>query len=129
MQQSNVIAGYIFAAFLIYITLKGELPTYMGFLLSSAPSSYAPPTASVAPVGAQASTAGGASGGKSSGGMPDFGGLAGGILGGGDTGGMPDIAGFLGGAVQSTGGKDSGGKQGADWMQYAKYAEIALMFL
>lgn len=55
MQHSNVIAGFIFAAFLIYITLKGELPTYMGFLLSSAPSTYKPPTASVAPVGAQAS--------------------------------------------------------------------------
>lgn len=55
MQQSNVIAGFIFVAFLIYITMKGELPTYMGFLLSSAPSAYAPPTASVAPVGATAS--------------------------------------------------------------------------
>jgi hypothetical protein len=80
MQQSNVIAAFIFAAFLIYITLKGELPTYMGFLLSSAPSTYTPPTASVAPVGASTQAAP-AAGGKT-GGMSDFGGLAGGILGG-----------------------------------------------
>ena len=74
MQQSNIIAGFLFMAFLIYITLKGELPVYMGFLLSSAPASYAPPTASVAPVGASGDKGKG-------GGMPDFGGLPGGILG------------------------------------------------
>lgn len=78
MQQSNVIAGFIFVAFLIYITMKGELPTYMGFLLSSAPSSYAPPTASVAPVGATASAPASGGAAKAGGGMTDFGGALGG---------------------------------------------------
>jgi hypothetical protein len=33
MNQSNVIAFYIFTAFLIYITMRGELPTYIGFIV------------------------------------------------------------------------------------------------
>ena len=32
MQQSNVIVGALFIAFIIFITAKGELPTYIGFL-------------------------------------------------------------------------------------------------
>lgn len=35
MPQSNVIFFYIFAAFFVFITLRGELPKYMGFLLAS----------------------------------------------------------------------------------------------
>jgi hypothetical protein len=35
MPQSNVIFFYVFAAFFVYITLRGELPKYMGFLLAS----------------------------------------------------------------------------------------------
>jgi hypothetical protein len=35
MPQSNVIFFYIFAAFVVFITLRGELPKYMGFLLAS----------------------------------------------------------------------------------------------
>ena len=31
MSQSNVIAGSIFAAFVLFVTAKGELPTYLGF--------------------------------------------------------------------------------------------------
>ena len=35
MQQSSVIFFCIFAAFIIYITQRGELPTYLGLLLLS----------------------------------------------------------------------------------------------
>ena len=31
--QSNIIAGYLVAGFIVYITMKGELRTYMGFIL------------------------------------------------------------------------------------------------
>lgn len=33
--QSGVIFGFVFAAFFVYITLKGELPIYAGLLLLS----------------------------------------------------------------------------------------------
>ncbi|MDE2019999.1 MAG: hypothetical protein KGJ13_06675 [Patescibacteria group bacterium] len=33
--QSNVIFFYLFAAFFVFITMRGELPKYMGFLLST----------------------------------------------------------------------------------------------
>lgn len=32
MSQSNVIAGSFFLAFIVYITVKGELPTYINLL-------------------------------------------------------------------------------------------------
>jgi hypothetical protein len=32
MGQSNAIFGFLFIAFLVYITMKGELPVYLGFL-------------------------------------------------------------------------------------------------
>ncbi len=32
MQQSNVIVGALSIAFIVFITAKGELPTYIGFL-------------------------------------------------------------------------------------------------
>jgi hypothetical protein len=35
MPQSNVIFFYVFAAFFVFITLRGELPKYLGFLLAS----------------------------------------------------------------------------------------------
>ena len=35
MNQSTIIFGYLFAAFVIFITMRGELPVYMGFLLST----------------------------------------------------------------------------------------------
>lgn len=35
MPQSNVIFFYLFAAFFVFITLRGELRKYMGFLFSS----------------------------------------------------------------------------------------------
>jgi hypothetical protein len=35
MPQSNVIFFYLFAAFFVFITMRGELPKYMGFLLAS----------------------------------------------------------------------------------------------
>lgn len=35
MGQSSVIFAYLVIAFLVYITMKGELPTYMGFLFAS----------------------------------------------------------------------------------------------
>lgn len=36
MQQSNVIFFFIFAAFFVYITIRGELPRYAGFFFASA---------------------------------------------------------------------------------------------
>lgn len=33
MGQSNVVFGFLFVAFLVFITMKGELRTYMGFLI------------------------------------------------------------------------------------------------
>ncbi|MDE2020305.1 MAG: hypothetical protein KGJ13_08225 [Patescibacteria group bacterium] len=33
--QSNVIFFYLFAAFFVFITMRGELRKYMGFLLST----------------------------------------------------------------------------------------------
>lgn len=35
MPQSNVIFFYLFAAFFVFITLRGELRKYMGFLFST----------------------------------------------------------------------------------------------
>lgn len=35
MPQSSVIFGYLFVAFLIFITMRGELRRYMGFLLGT----------------------------------------------------------------------------------------------
>lgn len=35
MSQSNVIFFFLFAAFFVFITMRGELPKYMGFLLAS----------------------------------------------------------------------------------------------
>jgi hypothetical protein len=35
MPQSNAIFFFVFAAFFVFITLRGELPKYMGFLLAS----------------------------------------------------------------------------------------------
>jgi hypothetical protein len=31
--QSSVIFGFLFFAFLVFVTMRGELRTYMGFLL------------------------------------------------------------------------------------------------
>lgn len=47
--QSAWIVGYILIAFVIYITIKGELPIYAGLLMQSPPQQ--------APVDAQAQTA------------------------------------------------------------------------
>jgi len=35
MSQSNVIFFFLFAAFVVFITQRGELPTYLGLLLAS----------------------------------------------------------------------------------------------
>lgn len=61
MPQSNVIFFYIFAAFVIFITMRGELSVYMGFLLAS-------------PVNQKAPTAKEAQGGSNSGGLKTPGG-------------------------------------------------------
>jgi len=37
VNQSTVIVGAVFAAFFIYITVRGELPVYAGLLLFSPP--------------------------------------------------------------------------------------------
>lgn len=33
MPQSNVIFAYLFAAFVIFVTMRGKLPKYLGFVL------------------------------------------------------------------------------------------------
>lgn len=35
MDQTNVIVGATIVAFIIFVTVKGELPAYMGFLLGA----------------------------------------------------------------------------------------------
>lgn len=35
MNQSNIIFGFLLAAFVIFITQRGELPIYLGFLLAT----------------------------------------------------------------------------------------------
>jgi hypothetical protein len=34
VNQSNVIFGYLFVAFIVYVTMRGELRQYMGFLFA-----------------------------------------------------------------------------------------------
>jgi hypothetical protein len=45
VNQSTIIFGYLAAAFVIFITMRGELPIYMGFLLSTPKQPSAGPTA------------------------------------------------------------------------------------
>ena len=53
MNQSNIIAAYLFAAFVIYITMRGELRTYLGFFFGGGAS----PVASGSPTTAPQSSA------------------------------------------------------------------------
>lgn len=46
MNQSTTIFGFLAIAFLIFITQRGELPTYWGLLVKSPQGSSAGPTAS-----------------------------------------------------------------------------------
>ncbi len=53
--QSNVIFFYLFAAFFVFITMRGELPKYMGFLLSTptpAPQKVSITSSSASTIGA-----------------------------------------------------------------------------
>jgi hypothetical protein len=54
--QASYIFGFIFLAFFVYITLKGELPVYAGLLLLS-PASSGAGTSSTSNSAAQAQTA------------------------------------------------------------------------
>lgn len=53
MRWDNTVALYLMLAFGVFITLRGELPLYMGFILAKGAQPV--PTASVAPVGTQTS--------------------------------------------------------------------------
>jgi hypothetical protein len=44
MRQSSVIFFFLFASFVIFITLKGELPVYLGLLLKSPGTTATPGT-------------------------------------------------------------------------------------
>lgn len=59
MNQSTIIFGYLAAAFFIFITQRGELPTYWGFIVSTpnTPSSGPTATGSGAITTGQAATA------------------------------------------------------------------------
>lgn len=56
MPQSNVIMAFVFAAFIVFVTQRGELPVYLGFLLAT-PKPSAAPTPSPATVATVAATA------------------------------------------------------------------------
>ena len=45
MNQSSIIFGYLAVAFFIFITQRGELPTYWGFLVSTPKQASAGPAA------------------------------------------------------------------------------------
>lgn len=45
MNQSSVIFGFLALAFLVFITQRGELPTYWGFLVKSPAAPSSGPTA------------------------------------------------------------------------------------
>jgi hypothetical protein len=47
LEQSSVIFAFLFAAFIVFITQRGELPIYLGFLLAPAatPNAVANPAA------------------------------------------------------------------------------------
>jgi hypothetical protein len=45
MNQSTIIFGYLAVAFLIFITQRGELPIYWGFLVSAPTTPASGPTA------------------------------------------------------------------------------------
>ena len=36
MRWDNVIFGYVLVTYIVFIAMRGEIPVYMGFLLSSA---------------------------------------------------------------------------------------------
>lgn len=60
MPQSNVIFAYLAVAFVIFITMRGELRLYLGFLLATpaqSPSAPAPTAATPTQTGSNASTA------------------------------------------------------------------------
>lgn len=42
MDQTNITVGVVIVAFIIFITVKGELPTYLGFLLGTGTGAVAP---------------------------------------------------------------------------------------
>lgn len=46
MQQSNVIFASLFIAFIVYITVRGELPSYINILKGKASTSTISPVAS-----------------------------------------------------------------------------------
>lgn len=51
--QSTFIAGSLAAAFLLFITVRGELPTYLGFLLGSSTGASAAPAQTSASTSSQ----------------------------------------------------------------------------
>jgi len=53
--QSNAIFGFLLAAFIIFIVQRGELPTYLGFILAT-PQQPPAQNASVAPTAIAAAT-------------------------------------------------------------------------
>ncbi len=52
MSQSNIIAAYLFIAFVIFITMRGELRTYLGFFVGGGTPAAAPnePPPAINPV-------------------------------------------------------------------------------
>jgi len=42
MNQSNIIAAYLFIAFVVFITMRGSLRTYLGFFIGGGAAPVAP---------------------------------------------------------------------------------------
>lgn len=69
MRWDNVVALYLMIAWVVFITLRGELPVYLGFLLSpvSVPSAQPPSQSAGAGAASLASIAAMAAGGPMAG--------------------------------------------------------------
>ena len=58
INQSSLIAFYLLAAFVVFITMRGELPLYLGFFLGNAAPSVDPLTGAQDALGKAASAGG-----------------------------------------------------------------------
>lgn len=58
VNQSNIIAAYLFVAFVIFITMRGELGVYLGFFIGGGAAPVAPGSPSNTATTAGTNTAG-----------------------------------------------------------------------
>jgi hypothetical protein len=58
MRQSSVIVFFLFAAFIVFITQRGELPTYLGLLIGGSGGTNLPNTAPTSSSASASDTSG-----------------------------------------------------------------------